>query len=170
MKGSRAQEQSEVGANAAFPNRCHVGPNEFDLHALGVHSLAGSLQGLVDEIDTRDLPASFRQLDGPDPAARAEVERRPVRRITPVFLFTKKLGELLGERTVTLRVLPGMKPDPIGELIVHRFLLEVRERGRQSSLSAIIASAGSYCRAALASSDIPARLLGRLAPSRVTSS
>lgn len=58
--------------------------------------LAGAAQCLRNEVDARDLPAALCELDSPDPAAAAEIERFPVGRLASFFLAIEQCGDLLG--------------------------------------------------------------------------
>src|SRR4030095_12982051 len=69
------------------------------------------------DIDARDLPATLRQFDPPDPTARAEIERRPVRWLPSLLLAIKQFRDLLSKWRIG--VLPGVEPDGVRQPPVH---------------------------------------------------
>ena len=130
VEGSRVEHQSEVGADPRLPKSRHVGVQDSHVDAGFLDPLASALQGLVDDVDARDLPAALCQWDPPDGAAAAEVERCSVRRLAPALLAPEQLGELLGERGMLCEGLPGVEAEAVEELVgnARDGFLEVRSR------------------------------------------
>ena len=59
VEGSRVEHQSEVGADPRLPKSRHVGVQDSHVDAGFPDPLASSLQGLVDDVDARHLPAAL---------------------------------------------------------------------------------------------------------------
>ena len=80
---------------------------------------AGALQGLLHKVDPRDLPAALRELDAPDPAARAEIQGRSEGRPAAGLLAGEQFRRLRDERRIRGGVLPRVEADRICESPVH---------------------------------------------------
>jgi hypothetical protein len=130
VEGSRVEHQSEAGADPRLPKSRHVGVQDSHVNAGFLNPLAGAVQGLVDDVDARDLPAALCKWDPPDGAAAAEVEHCSIRRLAPALLAPEQLGELLGERGMLREVLPGVEAEAVEELVgnARDGFLEVRSR------------------------------------------
>jgi len=79
----------------------------------------GAPQGALYEIDAGDLPAALGELDAPDPAARAEIQCRPVRWLASDLLTGEQFQRLGDERRIGGGILPGVETDRVGESPVH---------------------------------------------------
>jgi hypothetical protein len=93
VEGARVEEKAEARADIG---RAQVGDVAFDeahLDASLGRVGARPLKRLLDELDGRYLPAASGEPDRPDPAAGAEVERRPVRR-APCLLGSDSAASL----------------------------------------------------------------------------
>lgn len=120
MEGAGVEYELEARADARLAQRGHVTMHEAHLDARLVHPLAGTVEGLLDDIDAGHLPAPLRQPHAPDRASGSEVERGPVGWLAPVLLASDQLEELPGEGRMLSQILPGVKADRVGEPVVHR--------------------------------------------------
>jgi hypothetical protein len=102
-----------------LPQRCHVAAHEAHLDFGLDDPLAGAAQGLLDDVDAGHPPAPLCELNAPDHAAGAGVERQTVGRLPPGLLASHPLQELAGEGRMLRQVLPGMEADCVGEPVVH---------------------------------------------------
>ena len=135
MEGAGVEHQPEARADVRLPQRRHVAAHETHLDAGLVDPLAGAAQGLLDDVDAGHLPAALGELDAPDRAAGAEVERRAVGRLAPGLLASHQLQELAGERRMLRQVLPRVEADRVGERVVHPWLLAATPAARKFSIT-----------------------------------
>jgi hypothetical protein len=123
VEGAGVQDQSEALSDACRPQRRHVAVDEPHVDPSASYPVAGSVERLLDEVNARDLPAPLRELDPPDRAARAEIERRAVGRQAPGLLASEHVRGLPDERGIGGRVLPGVEADRVTELPIHGVVL-----------------------------------------------
>ena len=83
-------------------------------------------QGLWDDLDACDVPATDRELDSPDSAAAAEVKRCPVRRLTLSLLTVEQRRDLFGNRKRG-HFFPSREADPVGHFVEHAHVTPVSE-------------------------------------------
>jgi hypothetical protein len=74
--------------------------------------LAGTIEGPLDDVDARDLPAAFRETDAPHAAAGPDIERTAVWRAIALLLASDQFQELVGEWRVLGQV-PRMEAERV---------------------------------------------------------
>src|SRR6185503_4462247 len=88
------------------------------LDARLLDTLPGAVEGALDDVDSRHLPAPFGQAHTPDTAAGADVEGRAEGR-SAGLLAGDQVDQPVRERRMLGEILPGMEPERVGESIVH---------------------------------------------------
>src|SRR6266446_6413856 len=129
--------------------------------------MASTLESLVNEIDAGHVPATFGQLDCPDAAAGAEVERAAVGLLVSAFLRLQQLRERRHEWPLVQGLLPGVEAEAVGELVVHALWSARRNAagcssGGSSPASSMTCSGQPY--RALAASATRSRFTGSCRP------
>ncbi len=110
--GSRPQRQSSV-ASSRRPERSSP------RHRPPLPACARDARP-SDKVDAGDVPASLRELDGPDPTAAADVQRPSKGLLSVALLAGEQAGDLLANRSPRMRhPLPGGDAECVHDPVVH---------------------------------------------------
>ena len=122
VKQAEVQQERVAGADGGGAELRHVALDESQLDAGFARPLTRAPERLGDGVDPRDLPATLRQLDRPDPAAAAEVEHGPVGRLAPRLLALEQGADPFRRVGLPGDLLPRRQADLVQDPVAEAHL------------------------------------------------